>query len=101
MLDYQSSRTPADTNAKLSFVGERFSDPTLYRSLTGALWYLTIIRPEISCFVQQAYLYMHDPRILHNNHVKHILRYLKGTLDHGLHIKSASPTSLTTYSDVD
>ena len=44
---------------------------------------------------------MHDPRLPHFNHVKHILHYLKGTLDHGLHFNSSSSTSLTAYSDAD
>jgi hypothetical protein len=44
---------------------------------------------------------MHDPRLPHYNHVKCILLYLKGTLDHGLHINSTSPTYLTSYSDAD
>jgi hypothetical protein len=44
---------------------------------------------------------MHDPRTPHLAHVKRILRYLKGTLDHGLQINSSSPTSLTVYSDAD
>jgi hypothetical protein len=101
MTDCQSSRTPVDTSSKLSSSGEPFYDPTLYRSLTGALQYLTIIRPEISFVVQQACLYMHDPRIPHYNHVKRILCYLKGTLDHGFHINSSSPKILTAYSDAD
>jgi hypothetical protein len=42
---------------------------------------------------------MHDPRIPHYNHVKHILRYLKGTLDHRFHINPSTPTYLTVYSD--
>jgi hypothetical protein len=29
---------------------------------------------------------MHDPRELHLLLIKHILRYLKGTLDHGLYL---------------
>ncbi|GJU44111.1 ribonuclease H-like domain-containing protein [Tanacetum coccineum] len=37
------------------------SDPTLYRSLAGALQYLTFTRPDISYAVQQVCLYMHDP----------------------------------------
>ena len=98
MLDCQTSRTPVDTGSKLSADGDPFSDPSLYRSLTGALQYLTLTRPEISFAVQQACLYMHDPRIPHYNHVKRILRYLKGTLDLGLHINKSSPTSLTAYS---
>jgi hypothetical protein len=101
MLDCQPSRTPVDTSLKLFGDGEPFSDVTLYHSLTGALQYLTLTRPKISFSVQQARLYMHDPRISHYNHVKHILRYLKGTLDHGLHINTSSPTSLTAYSDAD
>ena len=101
MLDCQPSKTPVDPAIKLSSAGEPFSDPTLYRSLTGALQYLTITRPELSFAVQQDCLYMHDPKIPHFNHVKRILRYLKGTLDHGLHINTSAPTTLTAYSDAD
>jgi hypothetical protein len=67
MQDCQSSRTPVDTSFKLSADGEPFSDPTLYRSLVGALQYLTLTRPELSYAVQQACLYMHDPRVPHHN----------------------------------
>ena len=101
MLECQPSRTPVDTTTKLSSTGESFSDSTLYRSITGALQYLTITRPEISYAVQQACLFMHDPRVPHFNHVKRVLRYLKGTLDYGLHINVSSPSSLTAYSDAD
>ena len=72
-----------------------FPDATLYRSITGALQYLTLTRPEISFAVQQACLYMHDPRVPHYNHVERVLRYLKGTLDHGLHIYIYIPLLLT------
>ena len=44
---------------------------------------------------------MHDPWVPHYNHVKRILRYLKGTLNHGLHLNNSSPNSLTAYSDAD
>jgi hypothetical protein len=101
MSDCQPCRTPADTGAKLSSSGEPVPDPSLYRSLTGALQYVTHTRPDISYSVQQACLFMHDTRTPHLAHVKRILRYLKGTLDHGLQINSSSPTSLTVYSDAD
>jgi hypothetical protein len=73
MLGYQPSHTPVDTGSKLSSDGEPFSDATLYRSITGALQYLTLTRLEISYSIQQACLYMHDPRVPHYNHVKRIL----------------------------
>lgn len=44
---------------------------------------------------------MHDPRESHLALVKRILRYIKGSLDAGLHIGTLSPTSLTAYSDAD
>ncbi|GJZ28468.1 ribonuclease H-like domain-containing protein, partial [Tanacetum coccineum] len=46
-------------------------------------------------------LYMHDPREPHFSALKRILRYVHGTLDHGLQLFSSSTTSLVTYSDVD
>ena len=79
MADCQLFRTPADIGSKLSADGDPVSDPTLYRSITGALQYATLTRPDISYSVQQGCLYMHDPRVPHLNHVKKILRYLEGT----------------------
>ncbi|KAJ9552322.1 hypothetical protein OSB04_016367 [Centaurea solstitialis] len=93
--------TPADTKTKLAVDGEPVSDPTLYRSLVGALQYLTFTRPDIAYAVQQVCLFMHDPRLPHFNALKRILRYLKGTLSHGLHIKASAVDRLVAYSDAD
>ncbi|GKF35519.1 ribonuclease H-like domain-containing protein, partial [Tanacetum coccineum] len=41
-------KTPVDTESKLSPDGDPFCDPTLYRSLAGALQYLTITRPDFT-----------------------------------------------------
>ncbi|XP_022020095.1 uncharacterized mitochondrial protein AtMg00810-like [Helianthus annuus] len=58
--------TPVDTHTKLSSnAGEGFENPTLYRSLAGALQYLTFTHPDISYVVQQVCVYMHDPKIDH------------------------------------
>nr|GEX89346.1 probable methyltransferase PMT15 [Tanacetum cinerariifolium] len=43
-----SCRTLVDTESKLSSDGDPISDPTLYRSLAGALQYLTFTRPYLS-----------------------------------------------------
>nr|GEW98475.1 ribonuclease H-like domain-containing protein [Tanacetum cinerariifolium] len=79
------SRTPVDSESKLGDAGDLVSDLTLYRSLTGSLQYLTFTRLDISCAVQQVCLYMHDPREPHFSAFKRILRYVRGTLDYGLH----------------
>ncbi|KAD6453356.1 hypothetical protein E3N88_08061 [Mikania micrantha] len=45
--------TPVDLTSKLSAIdGPLFHDPTLYRSLAGALQYLTFTRPDICYTVQ-------------------------------------------------
>ncbi|CAA7043802.1 unnamed protein product [Microthlaspi erraticum] len=95
-------RTPVDTAAKLQAdIGEPVADPTLYRSLAGALQYLTFTRPDIAYAVQQICLYMHDPREPHFTALKRILRYIKGTISQGLHITPSKTTTLTAYTDAD
>lgn len=61
-------------------------DPTLYRSLAGALQYLTFTHPDISYVVQQVYLHMHAPCTDHVLALKRILCYVKRTLHYGLHL---------------
>ncbi|GKE49264.1 ribonuclease H-like domain-containing protein [Tanacetum coccineum] len=48
MQNYNPCRTPVDTEFKLGSDSDPVSDPTLYRSLTGALQYLTFTRPDLS-----------------------------------------------------
>ncbi|GJV64078.1 ribonuclease H-like domain-containing protein [Tanacetum coccineum] len=43
---------PVDTKSKLGVDGTPVSDPTLYRSLVGALQYLTFTRPDFSYVMQ-------------------------------------------------
>ncbi|GKF88832.1 ribonuclease H-like domain-containing protein, partial [Tanacetum coccineum] len=85
-------KTLVDTESKLGSDGDPVSDPALYRSLAGALQYLTFTRPNISYAVKQVCLYMHDPRDPHFTALKRILRYVRGTIDHGLqlHVSSTS-----------
>ncbi|GJS61393.1 ribonuclease H-like domain-containing protein [Tanacetum coccineum] len=48
MLACNPCQTPIDTYTKLAADGDPVSDPTLYRSLAGALQYLTFTRPDVS-----------------------------------------------------
>lgn len=94
--------TSVDTKSKLAAdEGPPVSDPSLYRSLAGALQYLTFTRPNISYAVQQVCLFMHDPREPHLTALKCVLRYIKGTIRHGLQITKSSTTDLIAYSDAD
>ncbi|GJY29862.1 ribonuclease H-like domain-containing protein [Tanacetum coccineum] len=89
-----------DTESKLGSDGDHVSDPTLYRSLAGALQYLTFTSPNISYVVQQICLYMHDPRDLYFTALKRILRYVRGTIDHGLQLQGLSTTKNSLFTDV-
>ncbi|GKA17867.1 ribonuclease H-like domain-containing protein [Tanacetum coccineum] len=62
MLNCNPYRTPVDTDSKLSADGAPISDSTLYRSLAGALQYLTFTPgQDISiCCSAGRFSYMHD-----------------------------------------
>ena len=56
MVDSKIAHTPCSPNTQLSIhEGELLSDPHGYRSLVGALHYLTFTRPDISFAVHQVY----------------------------------------------
>ena len=94
--------TPIDTKCKLSANdGPPVANPSHYRSIAGALQYLTLTRPDLSHAVQQVCLFMHDPRDAHLQLVKRILRYVKGTAHLGLQLHVGSYSELVTYSDAD
>ena len=76
-------------------------DPTLYRSTVGALQYLTITRPDISYAVNRACQSVHNPSSLDWQRVKHLLRYLKGTISNSLFYSSQSNLSLEVFNDAD
>jgi hypothetical protein len=101
MLSCKPCSTPVDTHSKLSADGAAVTDPSSYRSIAGALQYLTFTRPDIAYAVQQVCLYMHDPREPHLGAMKRILRYLQVILDLGLHLHRTSPVDLTVYTDAD
>ena len=76
-------------------------DPALYRSVVGALQYLNITRPDIAFSVSQACRSMHSPQHSDWIRLKHLLQYLKGTIDYDLHLTRNPDLSLTAYSDAD
>ncbi|XP_058071025.1 uncharacterized mitochondrial protein AtMg00810-like [Magnolia sinica] len=102
LLDSKPVHTPMVVFQNLSSYGPLFSDPTLYRSLVGALQYLTITHPDIAHVINSVSQFLHSPTENHFLAIKRILRYVKGTLHFGLTFHpSAAPGALVGYSDAD
>jgi hypothetical protein len=99
MSDCRPCVTPVDINPKLSVVGDPVTDPTDFRSIARALQYLTFTCPDIA--YAQVCLHMHDPREPHLASLKCILRYVRGTLHLGLHIRPSPRSELVVYFDAD
>jgi histone deacetylase 1/2 len=77
-------------------------ESTRYRSIVGGLQYLTMTRPDLSFAVNKVCQYLHAPRCAHWSAVKRILRYVKGTLSHGLLLRPSSTLPLlSAFSDAD
>lgn len=102
MTNCSPCHTHVDTKQKLSAAQDSsYEDSTKYRSLAGALQYLTFSRLDISYAVQHVCLHMHDPRNEHMTPLKRILRYLQGTLSYDLHLYKSSISKLISYIDAD
>ena len=102
MTNCKPCANPVNTEGKQSEVeGPSVADPTAYRSLAGALQYVTFTRPDITYAVQQVCLHMHDPRVPHLTALKQILRYLRGTVHYGLLLHRSSSADLVVYTDAD
>jgi hypothetical protein len=82
MLECKSMNTIMETKLKLLVdTSSELVDATLYRQIIGSIMYLTNTRPNI-CFAFSQYLV--EPRRVHLDDAKHVMRYLKGTLNFGL-----------------
>ena len=102
LTDSKTVDTSVELNAHLTPIGGKpLSNPSLYRRLVGSLVYLTVTRPDISYAVHQVSQYLSVPRSTHYVTVLRILRYLKGTLFHGLFYSAQSPLVLRAFSDAD
>ena len=94
--------TPGSVGKHLSqHDGTLLPDPTDYRRIVGSLQYATMTRPDISFAVNRACQFMHAPTTSHWLAVKRILRYLSGTISHGITLSGTSSFHLSAYSDAD
>jgi hypothetical protein len=74
-------------------------DATRYRSVVGALQYLSLTRPDISFSVNRVCQFLSASTTNHWAAVKRILRYLRATSDLGLCITKSSSSFLSAFSD--
>lgn len=86
MHECKQVSTTLSTSEKLSInkgtlLGQQ--DSTQYRSVVGALQYLTLTRPDISFSINKVCQFLHAPTTTHWAAVKRILRYVKHTINMG------------------
>ena len=76
-------------------------DATTYRKNIGCLRYLLHTRPDLSFSVGVLSRYMQNPRESHGIAMKHVFRYLQGSITYGLVLKSSKMKipKLVGYSD--
>jgi hypothetical protein len=86
---------------KLSDLYSELVDPTLYRQLIGSLMYLVNTRPDIFFIVNTLSQFMVEPRQVHWISAKHVLKYLRGTVEYGLRYVRGDGLQLQGYIDSD
>jgi hypothetical protein len=101
MLD-KSMNTPMETKLKLLVnTSSELIDATLYRQIIRSLMYLMNTRPDICFVVNILNQFLVEPRRVHPIVAKHVMRYLKGTLDFGLSYNGDHDFRLSGYTDSD
>ncbi|KAM1422622.1 hypothetical protein ACFX2I_004733 [Malus domestica] len=85
----------------LASEGTLLPDPSQYRSIVGALQYLTFTRPDLAYSVNMVCQFMTAPTDAHFHLVKRILRYIQGTISYGLCYTKSDNFHINAYSDSD
>ncbi|XP_062075326.1 uncharacterized mitochondrial protein AtMg00810-like [Humulus lupulus] len=102
MLHLKPCPTPMTVGKPLSRTdGTLLENPTAYHNLIGGLQYLTHTRPDLSFVVNKLSQFLQAPTSVHWHAAKRVLRYLKGTIHYGLHIKFSEKLHLTGFFDAD
>lgn len=81
--------------------GESLENPSMYRSVVGALQYLTHTILDLSFTVNKFSQFLQAPTTTHWKALKRVFRYLQGTLQLGIQIKSSTSLHIAGFSDAD
>ena len=85
MINCSPISTPMTIGKKLSKEGDEMNfDMTIFRKLVDSLMYLTKTRPNIVYAVSVISRFMDSPKNSHWQAGKRILRYIVGTMNHGI-----------------
>ncbi|WVZ50881.1 hypothetical protein U9M48_002088 [Paspalum notatum var. saurae] len=104
MAGCRANKTPMEEKIKLSKESSAAKvDATNYRSIVGGPRYLVHTRPDLAFAVGFVSRFMEDPHEDHLTAVKHLLRYVAGTMDYGIVYPrhGGGKVELTGYSDSD
>ena len=86
MEDCKPPPSPFQSGVKLSANSTSPKvDSTLYHQLVGSFLYLTHSHPELSFVIGRVSRYMQTPHESHQKEAKRILRYIRGTIQFGIH----------------
>ena len=93
MMDYKDMTTPMAPNLKLLSVSSlEMVDATMYHEMIDSLMYLTNMRPYI-------FFTVNTLRHVYLMVAKHVVRYLRGTVDYGLKYNANQKINLEGYVD--
>lgn len=109
MEECNAVKTPLDPGIKLTKCEkdncnekcENLVDSTVYRRMIGKLLYLAgSTRPDIMFAISSLSRFNSRPHQVHMKCVKHVIRYLKGTMNYGLYFEKTE-VPLYGYADAD
>ena len=104
MQDCTPVNTPVDVGSKLETTTdeEECADQQQYQSAIGSLMYLAVsTRPDIAYAVGNLAKFTSKPSTKHWTALKRVLRYLKGTIKHGILYSQKNSGECVGYSDAD
>jgi hypothetical protein len=94
--------TPMEKKLKLLVdTSSELIDAMLYRQIIVLLMYLMNTKPYIFFFVNTLSPFLVEPRRVHLVAAKHVMRYVKGTLDYGLNYSGDHDFILSGYTNSD
>ncbi|TYK08238.1 ty1-copia retrotransposon protein [Cucumis melo var. makuwa] len=98
-VDVSPVRTPFDASKHLKQnKGDSVSQPEYAKIIDSVMYLMNYTRPNIAYAVSRLSRYTHNPDRYHWDALRHLLRYLKGTIDYCLHFNKF-PAVLEGYCD--